>query len=192
MILKNEFSSLPAGQAGSKYEIRSTNWNALVRTSYFVLLICYFVLPGCYSFKDVSIPPEAKTFKVELIQNKSTYVNPLLAPQLTDKLRQKITNQTRLTPVQGDAHYQISCTITSYSVTTSAISQQQAATNRLTVSVHLTVKYSPDEKKNIEADVSRNFDFSSNLTLQQAEPQLVSSILSNLTDEIFNRIFSNW
>ena len=164
----------------------------ILKNKFFVLLTFYFVLPGCYSFKDVSIPPEAKTFKVELIQNKSTYVNPLLAPQLTDKLRQKITNQTRLTPVQGDAHYQISCTITSYSVTTSAISQQQAATNRLTVSVHLTVKYSPDEKKNIEADVSRNFDFSSNLTLQQAEPQLVSSILSNLTDEIFNRIFSNW
>jgi hypothetical protein len=178
MILKNEF--------------RSMDRNALVRMSCFVLLTCYLVLPGCYSFKDVSIPAEAKTFKVELFANKSSYVNPLLAPQLTDKLRQKISNQTRLSPVQNDPHYDISCTITSYSVTTSAISQQQAATNRLTVGVHLTVKYSPDEKKNIEADVSRNFEFSSGLTLQQAEPQLMSQILPQLTDEIFNRIFSNW
>src|SRR5882724_8633550 len=161
----------------SKNETRSRKYEIRTKTVLFVLLTSYIALSGCYSFKDVSIPPEAKTFKVELMTNKSTYVNPQLAPQLTDKLRQKITNQTRLSPVQSDPHYDISCTITSYSVTTSAISQQQAATNRLTVSVHLAVKYSPDEKKNIEADVSRNFDFSSNLTLQQAEPQLMSSIL---------------
>jgi hypothetical protein len=158
------------------------------------LITCLLVLSfaGCYSFKDVSIPAEAKTFKVELFSNKASYVNPLLGPQMTDKLRQKITNQTRLTPVQNDPNYDISCTITTYSVTTSAISQQQAATNRLSVGVHLSVKYSLDEKKNIEADVSRNFDFSSNKTLQQAEPDLMSFILSNLTDDIFNRIFSNW
>jgi hypothetical protein len=163
--------------------------NKVLLTSYFILL----VFTGCYSFKDVSIPPEAKTFKVELITNKASYVNPTVAPQLMDKLRQKITNQTRLSPVQGsNADYDINASITSYSVTTSAISQQQAATNRLTVSVHLIVRYAPDEKKNIEADVSRNFDFSSSLTLQQAEPNLMSSILSNLSDEIFNRIFSNW
>src|SRR5689334_22027129 len=125
----------------------------------------------CYSFKDVSIPPEAKTFKVELVLNKASYVNPTLAPQLTDKIRQKITNQTRLSPIQSsNADYDINVTIVTYAVTTTAISQQQAATNRLTVGVHLTVKYAPDEKKNIDGDVSRNFDFSSTLTLQQAEP----------------------
>jgi hypothetical protein len=43
-----------------------------------------------------------------------------------------------------------------------------------------------------EFDVSRSFDYSANLTLQQAEGQLADEVIRTLTDEIFNRIFSNW
>ncbi|MFT3822715.1 MAG: LptE family protein [Chitinophagaceae bacterium] len=164
---------------------------------FLVATICLLTLffTGCYSFKDVnSIPPEIKTFKVNYIENRSRgYVNPQLSPQLTDKLRQKIVNQTRLSPIQGDdADYDIKGEITDYSVTTSGISQQQAATNRLTVSVRIVFSNRKDEKKNFDATVSRNFDYSASLTLQQAEGQLMTTILQNVTDEIFNRIFSNW
>ena len=141
----------------------------------------------------MSIPPEVKTAKVNYIENKAQYVNPQLAPQLTDRLRQKINNQTRLTLVTGDdAHYEISAEIRNYQVTTAAISQQQAAANRLIVSVHISFINRLDEKANFEADISRNFDFSTDLSLQQAEAQQADDIIRNLTDEIFNRIFSNW
>ena len=151
------------------------------------------LLSGCYSFKDVSIPPEVKTVRVNLIQNKAPYINPQLSPQLTERLRQKINNQTRLTLVTAeDAHYDITCVIRNYQVTTSGISQQQAATNRLIVGVHIVFKNRLNEKANFEADVSRNFDFNAGLSLQAAEAQLGETIVQNLTDEIFNRIFSNW
>ncbi len=151
------------------------------------------IFSGCYSFKDVSIPPEVKTVRINYIENKAPYVNPQLSPQLTDRLRQKINNQTRLTLIQGeDAHYEIKAEIRNYSVSTSGISNQQAAANRLTVSVHINFQNRLDPKANFEADVSRNFDFNANLSLQQAEAQQNEDILKNLTDEIFNRIFSNW
>lgn len=157
------------------------------------MLLVGSLFGGCYSFKDVSIPPEVKTVRVNYIENKAPYVNPQLSPQLTDRLRQKINNQTRLTLIPGDdAHYDITCVIRNYTVTTSGISQQQAATNRLVVSVHISFKNRLNEKANFEADVSRNFDFNANLSLQAAEAQLGESIIQNLTDEIFNRIFSNW
>ena len=170
-------------------------------------LIACFILPvvllfsGCYSFKDVSIKPDVKTFRVNLIVNKARYVNPQLSPQVTDKLRQKIVNQTRLSPVQSDeAHYDISGVITDYSVSTSGISpgstgQQQASISRLTVTIKVTLKNNVDPndtKTNFEASVSRNFDFSADLSLSQAEPQLNESIIKNMVDEMFNRIFSNW
>lgn len=148
---------------------------------------------GCYSFKDVSIPPEVKTARVNYIENKARYINPQLSPQLSEKLRQKINNQTRLTLVQGDdAHYDISGYVSDYSVTTSGISQQQAATNRLTVTVTVIFKNNLDPTKNFESPVSRSFEFSANLSLQQAEAQLTETIIQNMTDEIFNKIFSNW
>jgi len=149
---------------------------------------------GCYSFKDVTtIPKEVKTFRVNYIENRARYINPQLSPQLTDKLRQKITGQTRLSGVQtDDAHYDISGQVTGYTVTTSAISNQQAAAQRLAVTVHINFKNTLDPSKNFEADVSRNFDFSAELTLTAAEAQLTDNIVKQMTDEIFNRIFSNW
>jgi hypothetical protein len=155
------------------------------------LLITATLFTGCYSFQDVSIPPEVKTIRIQYIENRAPYINPQLAPQYNDKLKQKITNQTKLTVVQGDdAHYDVSGTITNYSVTTAGISDQKAATNRLTVSIKITLKDQTGKIKNY--DVSRNFDFSANLTLQQAELQLNESIIRSMVDETFNRIFSNW
>lgn len=168
------------------------------RVNRLMLLFCLCAvtaLAGCgiYSFNDVSIPAGAKTVRVNLFENRARYINPQLAPQLTDRLRQKINNQTRLTPVLADdAHYDISARVTDYSVTTAGISNQQAATNRLTVTIHIIVQNRIDPVKSFEADVSRNFDFSASLSLNQAEAQLGESIVRNMTDEIFNRIFSDW
>ena len=155
--------------------------------------ISLFLFTGCYSFKDVSIPPEVKTVKILYFDNKARLVNPQLSQRLTDKIRQKIINQTRLSQTNNDeAHYIISGFISDYYVTTSGISGQRAATNRLNVGVKLIFKNTLDSKKNFEADLTRNFDFDATIPLQQAEVQLTELIVQNFTDEIFNRIFSNW
>jgi hypothetical protein len=57
--------------------------------------------------------------------------------------------------------------------------------------VHVVLKKTL-ENKELEFDVSRNFDFSANLTLNQAESQLMDEIVRSITDDIFNQIFSNW
>ena len=61
-----------------------------------LFVIIMLVFSGCYSFKDVSIPPEVKTVKIIYFDNKARLVNPQLSQRLTDKIRQKIINQTRL------------------------------------------------------------------------------------------------
>ena len=148
---------------------------------------------GIYSFKDAVIPENVKTIKIGFIENKARYVNPQLAPLLTDKLQQKILGQTKLTRTNSDdAHYQIYATITNYDPTqTVGVSERQASTNRLTVTVHVVLKKTLDNKEQ-EFDVSRNFDFSANLSLSQAEAQLMDDIVRNISDDIFNQIFSNW
>ena len=126
-----------------------------------------------YSFKDVSIPVDIKTIHISFLENKARYVNPQLSPQLTDKLKQKINNQTRLTQIESpDADYDVSGYVSDYNLSTSGVSGQQAATNRLTVSVHITLKNRLADRKigtpDFDTDLSRNFDFSSNLSLSEA------------------------
>ena len=166
------------------------------KVKYIAIILCIvFSFYGCgvYSFRDAVIPDNIKTVKIGFIENKARYVNPQLAPMLTDKLQQKIIGQTKLTRTNSDdAHYQIFATITNYDPTqTVGVSAQQATTNRLTVTVHVLLKKTLENKEQ-EFDVSRNFDFSADLTLNQAEGQLMDDILRNITDDIFNQIFSNW
>lgn len=155
-------------------------------------------LAGCttckYGFKDAApIPTEIKTFRVNYLENKAQYVNTQLSPQLTEQLKQKIRNTTRLSQTNSDdAHYDISGFVSQYYTTTVSINNNNSSGNRLSVGFHLVFKNSLDEKKNFEADLLRTFDFDSRLTLQDAERSLNESIVKNITDEIFNKIFSNW
>ncbi|MBS1935372.1 MAG: hypothetical protein JST96_15335 [Bacteroidetes bacterium] len=160
----------------------------------FLLFTFSFSSCGVYTFKDVSIDyTKIKTIKIGFFENKARYVDPQFSPQLTDKLRQKINNQTKLTQVQtDDANIDIGGYVSDFSVSTSGVSNQQASTNRLSVTIHLIYKNRVDDKQSKETDITRNFDFSSSLTLTDAEPQLLPTIISNMTDEIFNAIFSNW
>ena len=160
-----------------------------------LIISCSLLITSCgvYSFKDVSIDyTKYKTIKMGFIENRAPIINTQLAPKLNDKLQQKIVSQTKLTRTNNDdAHYQLSGFISTYNVTTTAISSTQAATNRLNIGVHMVVKNTLENKTD-EFDVSRNFDFSANLSIDQAYVQLQDEIIRNLTDEIFNHIFSNW
>lgn len=164
--------------------------------------ICFLAMmhAGCgvYRFNDIgTIPDSIKTVRVNFIENRAPYVNPQLSPNLTDRLKQKITNQTRLTQTNSDnAHYDIKATITDYSVSTSGVSQtngrSQSSINRLTVTVQVTLTNQLSNVAPQDFTVSRQFDFGANQSLQQAESGLLDEMVRNLTDEIFNHIFSNW
>ncbi len=167
-----------------------------MRTKYVALVCLLFsvILMGCgvYTMKDVSIPPEIKTVKLNFIENKARYVNPQLSPQLTDRLQQKIVSQTRLQRVTtDDADWVINGTITDYSISTSGISGQQVSNNRLTVSASIKLKDNVNQKTQ-DYTASRSFEFPANQTIQQAEASLGDEIIRGLSEEIFNRLFSNW
>jgi hypothetical protein len=173
-------------------------WLTLHRLLSVIYCLSSFVLlSGCatckYSFNDVSIPVEVKTFRVNYLENKARYINPQLSPQLTEKLKQKIIGTTRLTQTNDDnAHYDISGYVSDYSVTTTGITNGTSSTNRLTVSFHVIFKNTLDEKKNFESDVTSTFDFNSNQSLSQAEAERNDEIVKNIVDAVFNKVFSNW
>ena len=166
----------------------------MLRAIAFFIIAFISIQATCnYTLKDISIPPEVKTVRVNYIENRARYINPQLSPQLTDKLRQKITGQTRLTIINGDdAHYDISGYITDFSVNTSGISGKEASSNNLNVTVHIIFKNRLDEKGDFETDITRNFPFSASLSFTDAQNRLMDEILKNVSDDIFNKIFSNW
>lgn len=170
----------------------------LIAAPVFYFLLLTFSLSSCgiYGFSEKgTVNDSARTVKVQQFENKAPYVNPQVTPALTERLRQKIVNQTKLTNTNNEtADYNITGYVADYSVSTTGVTsnngQQQSSLNRLTVRVHVSLSRFGNQPE--EFDVSRSFDFSAQQSLQTAEASLLDEMIRNLTDEIFNHIFSNW
>jgi outer membrane lipopolysaccharide assembly protein LptE/RlpB len=160
-----------------------------------IFILAVFSYSTCkYGFRDAApIPQEVKTFRVNYLENKAQYINTQLSPQLTERLKQKIINTTRLRQSNNDdAHYDISGYVSQYYTTTVGITGNTASKNRLTVGFHLVFRNTLDDKKSFESDLTRTFDYDGTRTLNEAEAALNPEIVKNVVDEIFNKIFSNW
>lgn len=164
------------------------------RHKFFLLSLLVVLLGSCgvYKFNEGTVDQELKTARVQFITNIAPYVNPQLSPTLTEKLRRKINNQTKLRLVNEEgASLDIKAEVRDYSVTTSGASTNAASQNRLTVSVHVTVQNNVRGTTE-EFDISRPFDFSASLSLQAAENDMLDRMTRDISDDIFNRLFSKW
>ena len=164
----------------------------------FFFFLLNFSLSSCgvYGFSQKGVVTDsARTVRVAPFENKAPYVNPQVTPALTERLRQKILNQTKLTNTNNEnADYNLTGYVADYSVSTTGVTsangQPQTSQNRLTVRVHMSLSKFGGTPE--EFDVSRSFDFSAQRSLQSAEAELMDEMIRNLTDEIFNHIFSQW
>ncbi len=160
------------------------------------LAIVLMVPNGCkvsYSFTGASIPPEAKTFSVQLFQNLASIVNPTLAGYITEELKSRFLSQTRLSPVVDFGDFAFSGQITQYDVTPMAVQGNEiAAQNRLTIAVRIKFVNAIDPKQSFEKTFSQYAVFGSNQNFVQVEQALVQEIVEKLIDDIFNAAASNW
>ena len=139
---------------------------------------------GIYSFTGTSIQPDVKTITINYFEYKALKVNPSLANQMTEALRDKFTKLTKLEQVDMDGDLEIEAAITGYDV---------KAQNRLTVSVKVSFtnrKHSEDDFP--DKSFSAYADFDSSLSLDSMEAQLCDEIVEKLCDDIFNATVAQW
>lgn len=182
--------------------MKKSSFPGVALIAFFTVAICTLAFSSCkvsygFSEKSTSLPDSVKTVRIDLIANRAPYVNPQLSPLLTERFKQKVSNQTKLTLLNANAenaNWEITGEIRDYSVSTTGVAatgtgQQQSSINRLTVTVHIVLN---KRNKIDEFDVSRSFDFSARQSLQQAEATLLDEMVRNLSDEMFNRLFADW
>ena len=159
-----------------------------------LLVALAFVCQSCgiYSFSGASIPAEAKTVSVDYFPNHAQLVNPLLSNNLTNALRDAMTNQTTLDLVESGGDLSFEGEITDYKTTPVAITGQTAAMNRLTITVKVRFSNHIDDSKDFEQSFSRYEDYPSNQDLNSVQESLTATIVEQLVEDIFNKALVNW
>ncbi|MCP4311075.1 MAG: LptE family protein [Bacteroidetes bacterium] len=154
------------------------------------------VIPSCkvtYSFSGVNISTEVSSYSVQYFPNRAAIVQAQLSQLFTDALMDKIQSNTSLELSTDGGDVEFSGEITKYETRPTAItSDETAARNRLTISVR--VKYTNYVEPDLDYDTSfsryEDYDASQNLT--DVEDELISLIVENLIEDIFNRAFVSW
>ena len=167
----------------------------------FIKALCAIVVAGLmsscgivkYSFTGTSIQPDVKSITIPYVEYKALRVNPSLSNDLTEALQEKFRKLTSLEQVDVDGDLELVCEVTGYDVkATSVTADEQAAQNRLTV----TVKASFSNKKYPEDNVDKSFsayeDFDSTLSLETVEAGLCESIIEKIVEDIFNATVAQW
>ena len=164
-----------------------------------ILLAVAFAFAGCtvkYSLSGASIPPDAKTFSVAYFPNNAPMVAPILSSTLTDALVDKFSRATRLQQVEDNGDFAFEGEITGYASTTASVSSNDyALQNRLTITVRVRFTNAVDETMSFPSG-GRTFsafaDYDSSRLLNEVEQELISQIVDQLVDDIFQASASNW
>lgn len=147
-----------------------------------------------YSLSGASIPPDAKTFSVAYFPNNAPMVAPILSSTLTDALREKFANQTRLIQVDEGGDFAFEGEITNYTSTTASVSaaSETAALNRLTITVSVRFTNAIVAADSFNKTFSAFADYPSTQLLTEVEGELIPQIVDQLVTDIFQASAANW
>lgn len=154
------------------------------------------LLVSCYSFKGISIPPEAETYYVKDFQLRANNAPAQIDQIWSEALREKVRNESRLTYNDQSPDIEFQGSITSYRVQGTAPQEgNTVALNKLTIGISVTyINNKGDGGKDDEWTQNFSFfkDFDATLDLNSVEQDFIEEIFEQLTENVFNKAFTNW
>jgi outer membrane lipopolysaccharide assembly protein LptE/RlpB len=140
------------------------------------------------------MPEEWESFTVEMIENNAANCPLSYGPVLTEILKDGIQNNTRLVlNTDGEGEIVLTGVISAYNVMPIAVQDNDnASQNRLTISVKFDLIINEPEAEEIKFSATRFADFESNVNLASVESQLIDDINSQISQDVINKLLSNW
>ena len=163
----------------------------------FLVCLGWLMATACsisYKFNGASIDyTKVKTIMISDFTNQASYVNPTLAPEFTEELKDIYIRQTRLEQVKSNGDLALEGEVTGYDFTPMAVKEDAIASQtRLTITVRVRYMNNTNPDEDFEQSFSAYREFDSNLMLQQVKSSLCAEIIEEIVDQVYNATVANW
>jgi len=162
-----------------------------------VVMLLMLACQSCsvsYSFNGASIDyTKTKTIQISDFPIRSNYVWGPMASIFNNQLKDQYANHTKLTQVKRNGDLKLEGEITRYEQRNKSVSAEGSSAQvelTMTVNVRFTnnVKHADDFEQSFTA--SQSYD--SNLSLNAVQEELVTQMVKDITDQIFNATVAKW
>ncbi|MBR7166523.1 MAG: LptE family protein [Bacteroidaceae bacterium] len=170
---------------------------ALNKTLSLLPMIMVTLLIGCkvsYKLTGASIDyTKVKTISLETFQNRAAYQWGPMATLLNEKISDTFIQQTKLQQVPRNGDLQLAGEITAYDQFNKSISADGYSAMvqlKMTVNVRFTNNTNHDE--DFERTFSATRDFDATQSLESVQEELVTQMINEIVESIFNAALANW
>jgi len=171
----------------------STRNNALKA----IALVALTLLTACsvsYKFNGASIDyTKTKTIQIADFPNRSSYVWGPMAPLFNNQLKDQYANHTKLIQVKRNGDLKVEGEITQYSQRNKAVSSEgYSAQVELSMTVNVRFTNNVNHSEDFEQSFTSTKTYDSTQSLNAVQEELVTQMVKDLAEQIFNATVANW
>ncbi len=182
---------------GYKTNTNTDKTKAAIKLKAAAACLAVMLLTACsvsYKFNGASIDySKTKTIQIADFPIRSSYVWGPMASIFNNNLKDQYANNTRLIQVKRNGDMKIEGEITQYSQRNKAVtSEGSSAQTELSMTVNVRFTNNANHKEDFERQFSATATYENTQSLSAVQEELVTQMVKNITDQIFNATVANW
>ena len=147
-----------------------------------------------YKFNGASIDyTKTKTIQIADFPIRSAYVWAPMGPMFNNRLKDEFASHTKLSQVKRNGDLKIEGEITQYQQRNKSVSAEgYSAQTELSISVNVRFTNNVNHQEDFERQFTASQAYETTQSLSSVQEELVTEIIKDLCDQIFNATVANW
>ena len=159
-----------------------------------VLCWCAVACSVSYKFNGASIDySKTKTIQIADFPIRSSYVWGPMGPMFNNQLKDIFANHTRLSQVRRNGDLKIEGEITQYTQRNKSVSSEgHSAQTELSITVNVRFTNNTNHNEDFERSFTATKSYETTQSLNAVQEELVTQMVKDHTEQIFNATVANW
>jgi hypothetical protein len=169
----------------------------IMKTKHLIILLVVSILMACkvsLTFNGASIDyTKTKTIQIADFPIRSTYVWGPMGGMFNNALKDIFASHTKLSQVKRNGDLKLEGEITQYSQRNKGISSEgYSAQTELSMTVNVRFTNNVNHAEDFERSFTATSSYETTQSLSSVQEGLVSEMVKELTEQIFNAAVANW